>query len=125
MKYISFHIARIICAAIMLLAALGKFTGGHVDVQIFTELGMEPYGRFIIGLVELGAALLLLSASWAHLGAILAFGVMMGALIAHITVLGFDVLHTLLLSAVLLTAIFVMFVRRQQLPLIGETFKGS
>jgi uncharacterized membrane protein YphA (DoxX/SURF4 family) len=56
--------------------------------MIFENLGMEPGGRYLIAILELAAALLLLIPFSAPWGAILAWGVMSGALIAHLTKLG-------------------------------------
>jgi len=82
-------IFRLIAAGILLPVAVQKLVGAGPSGLIFEALGMEPHGRIIIGLVELTAALLLLSPQ-AATGALLAIGVMLGAIIAHLTVLGVD-----------------------------------
>ncbi len=114
-------IFQIIPAAILLTTSYGKLASGPVEVGLFTELGMEPTGRFLIGVVEGLAALFLLTRRFSATGALLAVGTMIGALIAHITIIGFDLKHTLLLSTVLICSLIVVVARRRHLPLIGKT----
>lgn len=79
---------QVLVALVLGASALAKL-GGHAEsVTIFESLGMEPAGRYFVAVLELLAALLLLvpfSTAW---GAILAWGLMTGALIAHLTRLG-------------------------------------
>ena len=81
-------ICRVTAAIILLQTLCFKFTGAEESVYIFTKVGMEPWGRYATGIVELIAAVLLLSRCHAWLGALLALGVISGALISHFTVLG-------------------------------------
>ena len=122
-------IFRLVAAGILLPVAYLKLTGGEIDVMLFGMLGMEPHGRITIGSIELVAALLLLSPQ-AAIGALLAVGVMFGAIIAHLTVLGMDVggdggLHVLLLTVVLGTSASVLIARRRELPIVGSTLGGN
>jgi hypothetical protein len=89
---------------------------------------MEPTGRFIIGTIECVSALMLLTASYAALGALFGFGMMCGAFIAHTSVLGFDVrsdggLHVVMLATVAVSTAVIVVVRRTTLPLIGSTLE--
>ncbi len=117
-------VLRIIPAAVLITVGYLKLTGGEMDVRLFTELGMEPHGRIIIGVVELTAGLLLLSPQAAS-GALLAVGVMCGAIIAHATVLGFSMSHIPLLALVLACSAAVLYVRRRDLPIVGKTLGGE
>lgn len=117
-------VLRIIPAAVLIGVGYLKLTGGEVDVRLFTDLGMEPHGRIIIGVVELAAGLLLLSPQAAS-GALLAVGVMCGAIIAHTTVLGFSITHVPLLALVLACSAAVLFARRRDLPIVGKTLGGE
>ena len=66
-------------AAVILLQTLFfKFTDAPVSVYIFTELGMEPWGRYGSGVAELIAAVLLLVPRYSWMGAVLAMGIMAG-----------------------------------------------
>lgn len=83
--------ARILAAVILLQTLYFKFTGSPESVYIFTTVGMEPFGRIAIGVLELVAAVLLLINVTAWLGAGLALGLMVGALGMHLTILGIEV----------------------------------
>jgi putative oxidoreductase len=82
---------RIIAAVILLQTLFFKFTGAEESVAIFTRVGMEPWGRIGVGIMELIAAALLLINSTAWLGAALALGLMGGAIVMHLTLLGISV----------------------------------
>jgi putative oxidoreductase len=121
-------IFQIACVVILLPAAYWKLTGNPNDIILFTELGMEPYGRVIIGLVELVCSLFLLTSRMAAIGAALANATMLGAIIAHASILGINVLgdegkHVLLLTVVFTSSLIIIGLRRKQLPLIGNTFE--
>jgi len=78
-------------AAILGQTLFFKFSGAPESVAIFEALGAEPLGRIGTGVVELVAVVLLLRAKTAVLGALLALGLMGGALASHLTVLGIEV----------------------------------
>lgn len=80
-------------AAIILLQTLWfKFSGAPESVYIFSLLGAEPMGRIGSGVAELIAAGLLVFNRTAWLGALLALGIMAGAIVSHLTVLGIEVM---------------------------------
>ena len=79
---------QILVALVLAPMAFAKFAGDAQSVEIFSQLGMEPTGRYIIGVLELLAAAMLLMPNGVAWGAILGWGVMSGAIIAHATVLG-------------------------------------
>lgn len=81
---------RIIAALIMLQTLYFKFTAQEESVQLFTALGMEPWGRIGIGVLELIASILLLLPRTVLLGAILGVGLMSGAIFFHLTKLGIN-----------------------------------
>ena len=80
--------ARVIAAIIMLQTLFFKFSGSPETVFIFTKIGLEPWGRIGIGVLELIAAILLLINPAAWLGGCLALGLMSGAILMHLTTLG-------------------------------------
>lgn len=81
-----------VAAAIILGQTLWfKFTGAPESVYIFSTLGMEPVGRIGSGVAELLAAVLLIFPRTAWLGALLALGIMGGAIMGHLTLLGIEV----------------------------------
>lgn len=83
--------ARIIAAVILLQTLFFKFTGAEESVYIFTTVGMEPWGRIGVGILEAIASVLLLLTPTAWLGAGLALGLMAGAIGMHVTLLGIEV----------------------------------
>jgi uncharacterized membrane protein YphA (DoxX/SURF4 family) len=83
--------ARIVAAVILLQTLFFKFTGASESVYIFSRLGVEPWGRIGSGVVELIASVLLLIPCTSWIGAGLALGVMSGAILAHLTILGIEV----------------------------------
>ena len=85
------RISSIIAALILLQTLYFKFTAAPESVFIFTELGLEPYGRIGTGILELIIALLLVIKRTSLTGAILGLGVITGAIFSHIFVLGIEV----------------------------------
>jgi uncharacterized membrane protein YphA (DoxX/SURF4 family) len=79
---------KLIAAAIMLQTLFFKFTAAPESVYIFTTIGMEPVGRIGIGVLELLASALILFPKTTALGALLALGLMAGAIYFHLTKLG-------------------------------------
>ncbi|HET9746079.1 MAG TPA: DoxX family protein [Chitinophagaceae bacterium] len=84
-------VLRIIAALIMLQTLYFKFSGAEESVYIFSQLGMEPWGRIATGILELIASLLILYPATTFFGSTLAVGLMSGALIAHVSRLGIEV----------------------------------
>ena len=85
------RISSVIAAIILLQTLYFKFTAAPESVYIFSELGIEPYGRIGSGILELIIALLLLFKKSSLIGAILGLGVITGAIFSHIFVLGIEV----------------------------------
>jgi len=88
---ILFWLARLVAAIIMLQTLYFKFTASEESVFIFTTVGMEPWGRIGVGILELIASILILIPATVWAGAILSFGLMAGALGMHLTLLGIEV----------------------------------
>lgn len=114
-------ITQLAAAAIMGQTLFYKFTGHPDSVQLFTELGMEPQGRLLIGALELIACILLLIPSSIVYGALLGSCLMAGAIIGHVTELGWQGQRFelgLLAIAVLLCCTITILIRRRELPLL-------
>ncbi len=84
---------RIISALILLQTLYFKFSASKESVYIFTAVGMEPWGRIGIGVLEFVTAILLLIPKYNWLGASLGIGLMAGALFFHLTKLGLVVMN--------------------------------
>lgn len=122
-------LCRVTAAVILLQTLFFKFTAAPESVYIFTKVGMEPWGRYGSGVVELIAAVLLLSRCHAWLGALIAIGLISGAIASHLTVLGIEVQgdHGLLFALaviVFLTSAATAFLHRHQIPFLPERFKN-
>src|SRR6516164_9061412 len=79
-------ICRIAAAVILLQTLFFKFTAAPESVYIFTKVHAEPWGRIGSGIVELIAAALILIPRTVWAGAVLAIGVIAGAIVSHLTV---------------------------------------
>ena len=83
--------ARLIAVIILSQTLFFKFSGAAESIYIFTTVGMEPWGRIGIGILEFVAAAILLFNKTAWFGAVLALGLMLGAIGMHLTKLGISV----------------------------------
>ena len=112
-------ILRLAAAIIMLQTLYFKFTAAPESVYIFSTLGLEPWGRIGIGSLELIASILLLVPKTTSLGALLAVGIMAGALLSHLTKLGIVVqndggqLFVLALAVFICCSILLLIFRKQ------------
>jgi hypothetical protein len=67
-----------------------KFTAHPQSVELFTKLGVEPWGRIGTGVMELITGILLLIPATAFIGCFLGLGIMSGAILSHLLVLGIE-----------------------------------
>src|ERR687886_628020 len=79
---------RLLAALILLQTLFFKFTAAPESVYIFSTIGIEPWGRIGIGVMELLASILIVFPATTALGALLAAGLMAGAIYFHATKLG-------------------------------------
>ncbi len=125
-----FYIERLlsIVAAIILLQTLYfKFTAAPVSVHIFSTLGIEPWGRIGTGVMELIAGVLLFIPRTSLYGAFLAFGIMAGAILAHILILSIEVQGDggnlfLLAIIVIICSIVVLALKKDEINTLLNTF---
>lgn len=130
MKKIVLWALRLIAAVIMLQTLYFKFSGAEESVYIFSILGMEPWGRIGIGVMELLASVLLLVPATTAFGALLGAGLMSGAIFFHITTLGIEVKedHGLLFIyalIVFISCLILLLVFRRQLFDLVKQFYAS
>jgi len=81
-------VLKIVLAALLIQTLRFKFTAHEDSVYIFNKLGMEPWGRILIGVFELIASILLFVPRINLYGIILTVGLMFGAIFLHLTKLG-------------------------------------
>ncbi|MGE3310592.1 MAG: DoxX family protein [Limisphaerales bacterium] len=124
LQTITCWILQIVAAGILFQTLFFKFTGAAESVEIFSTLGLEPWGRIGSGIAELIACVLLLTPRTVVWGALLSLGVMAGAILAHLTRLGIvvrndgGVLFALAVTVFVASAV-VLVLRRQELRLTG------
>jgi uncharacterized membrane protein YphA (DoxX/SURF4 family) len=117
-------ILRLLAAIILLQTLYFKFTAHPDSVKLFTDLGMEPWGRIGTGIFELIASILILYPKTTGYGAVLGLGLMAGAIYFHVTKLGIvyegdAVLFIYAVTVFVCCAILVFFYRKSLLQSIG------
>lgn len=90
MKIISW-VLRLTIAVILLQTLYFKFTAHPDSVHIFSALGVEPFGRIGLGVVELITAFLVLYPTTKIVGILTSFGIICGAIGSHFLVIGLNV----------------------------------
>ena len=132
---------RVVAAIILLQTLFFKFTAAPESVYIFTKLGtfihsylpfasvgtVEVAGRIGSGIMELIAAVLLLTPRFVWAGAVLAMAATGGAIVSHLTFLGIEVqgdkgLLFILAITVFVTSAVALFLHRTQIPAFGKRF---
>ena len=116
-------ILRLIPVIILLQTLYFKFTGAPEAVFIFTQMGVEPWGRYVLGVLELITGILLLT-PWFVSGALLGILLMLGALFAHLTTLGIEVqgdggLLFGMALVVLITCGILLYTRRKNILFVN------
>ena len=126
---------QLVVAGILVPTLFFKFTGAEESVYIVSTLGrfvglagVEPWGRIGSGVIELIASLLLMVPATVSIGALVAAGVMAGAIVSHLAILGIEVkgdgglLFGLALAA-FAGSVIVLVLRRSQLPILSRFFQ--
>jgi uncharacterized membrane protein YphA (DoxX/SURF4 family) len=120
-------VLRLAAADIMLQTLFYKFSASEESVYIFSTLGMEPWGRIGTGVMELVAAILILIPRTTAFGALLAIGLMAGAIFFHFTKLGIEVkgdgglLFVYALIVFISSAILLWLYKQQVLSLLKRS----
>lgn len=120
-------VLQVIVAVILGQSLFFKFSGAEEATHIFSTLGVEPWGRYATGVVELVTVVLLLVPRLAVFGALLGLGVISGAIVSHLTVLGIEVADDGGLLFAMALVVFaacatIVALRRSQLPILGSRF---
>lgn len=114
-------IIKLTAVVILLQTLFFKFTGAEESIYIFETLGIEPFGRIGSGIVELIASILILIPRTTLLGALLAFGTMVGAIISHLFILGIEVINDggllfILASVTFACSIYLILMNKSKIP---------
>ena len=121
---------RLVVAGILMQTLFFKFTGAPESIYIFTTLGAEPYGRIGSGVAELIVSALILAPQTVAVGALLSLGVISGAIVSHLTVLGIEImgdgglLFALAVLVWLCTAV-VLLAFADELPIVGPRLRAQ
>jgi len=86
-RNIALWVLQVLLALAFIAAGGGKLGGTAVMVQQFDTIGLGQWFRYLTGALETGSAVLLLIPGLAAFGALTLTCVMVGAIIAHLTVL--------------------------------------
>ena len=121
---------RLTSAGILLQTLFFKFSASPESVYIFTAVGAEPYGRIGSGVIEFVAAILLLIPATVVFGAGIALGVITGAIVSHLTILGIEVMGDggLLFGLavyIFVASLVILALHRRELPFIGAWFTSA
>ena len=87
-RLITLWILSGLVALAFMAAGGGKLVGIAVMVELFDKVGLGQWFRYFTGLLEVAAGIGLLISRNAFYAAVLLAIVMVGAIIAHVTVLG-------------------------------------
>jgi len=120
---------RLTVAIILLQTLYFKFTAHPDSVHIFSALGIEPWGRIGLGIVELITALLILIPKTKIIGMINSLGIIIGAVFSHLLVLGVTVgndggsLFTLAIIVFIASTLFLILHKTEVLILLKRLKK--
>lgn len=123
-------IISIIIAIILLQTLFYKFSAASESVYIFETVGLEPFGRIGIGVLELIASILILYRKTTVYGALLSLGLISGAIFLHLTKLGIEVLNDngllfyLAVTVFILTTI-ILVIHKNELFTIIKKYRSS
>ena len=118
---------RIVVAIILVQTLRYKFTAHPDSVYLFTSVGLEPYGRIGIGVLELISAILILIPKTVWLGSLISLGVISGAILIHLTSLGIEIngdggILFYMAILVFVLSFILLWVNRKSIPFIGENW---
>ena len=111
-KY-GFILLKVLLAAAFAAAGLAKLAGAEMMVETFDKIGFGQWFRYVTGIIEVGSAALLFVPGRQAYGAGLLLCTMIGAVLAHLVILGPSAMPALILGV--LCAV-VLYAHREQLP---------
>jgi len=118
-------VARILAAVILLQTLFYKFSASDESVYIFSALHAEPWGRIGSGVLQLIASILILVPRTTAWGALLGLGLMGGAILSHLFVLGLVVkddggLLFIYALLVFISCLYLVWIYRKSLPVLNK-----
>lgn len=124
------RIIAYIVAIILLQTLYFKFSGAEESKYIFTQLGIEPFGRIGIGIFELITGVLLFFPKTSLYGGILGIGIISGAIISHLFILGIEVQNDggylfMLAIAVFVGCALIILFRKNEIIMLLNRLRGK
>lgn len=110
---------KILAGLAFAAAGIAKLAGAEMMVGTFDAIGVGQWFRYLTGIIEVGAAILLFIPGKQAYGAGLLTCTMVGAVLAHIFILGTDTMMPAIILGIFTAAI--TFAHRDQLPNPGQT----
>jgi hypothetical protein len=111
MKYAILGIKALLTLAFV-AAGAAKLAGVEMMVGTFDAIGIGQWFRYVTGILEIGAAALLWARGREAIGAGLLVATMIGAVLAHLVVLGPSAVPAIILGVL---AAVILWTHRQQL----------
>ncbi|SEI15789.1 DoxX-like family protein [Methylobacterium sp. 275MFSha3.1] len=108
---------QIVLALVFLAAGGAKLAGIPMMVQVFDLVGLGQWFRIVTGLIEVAGAIALLIPAYAGLAALLLGCTMVGAVLAHLTVLPTPAAPAVFL---LLLCVLLALLRRNQIAAVAN-----
>ena len=93
-------ILQIAAAGMFLMVGFLKLSGNAQLVGLFEAIGLGQWFRYLTGALEVAGAILLLLPRTSGLGALMLAGVMAGAVITHVFIVGGSALMAIILLVV-------------------------
>jgi len=93
-------VLQIGAAGMFLMVGFLKLSGNPQLVGLFKAIGLGQWFRYLTGTLEVGGAILLLIPRTSGLGALMLAGVMVGAVVTHLFIVGGSPLGAIMLSVV-------------------------
>lgn len=119
---------KLTVAIILLQTLYFKFTAHPDSVHIFSALGVEPWGRITLGIIELITAFLILIPKTQVYGMLISLGIILGAVFSHFLVLGIAVANDggglfILAIIVLIAATTYLFLHKNDVVILLKKLK--
>ena len=93
-------VLQIGAAGMFLMAGFLKLSGNEQMVGLFEKIGVGQWFRYLTGALEVAGAILLLLPRTSGLGALMLAGVMAGAVLTHVFIVGGSPLMAIILLVV-------------------------
>ena len=122
MKYVSLGLRALLTLAFVGVGG-AKLAGVDMMVQTFDAIGAGQWFRYVTGLIEVGAAVLLWVPGMQAIGTAVLGGTMVGAVLAHLVILGPSAVPAMVLGLICAAVLYIY--RDQALALLGKSTAAS